>query len=101
MIVGRVFGWLLVGLGLAILAWEALTWFRIGTWHLLAAGELWFRLDRESLNVTQTVIQRYLLPFLWDPTMQTLLLLPAWAVFAGPGLLLIWLCRRRRRGIFT
>ena len=40
-----------------------------------------------SLNLVQAVVQRYLLPALWDPVLVTLLLLPAWIVVGVPGLL--------------
>ena len=34
---------------------------------MVAAGELWYALDRGSLNFAQAITQRYLHPALWDP----------------------------------
>ncbi len=63
----------------------------------IVVGELWFDLHVGSLNLAQAVIQRYLHPALWDPAIVWVLRLPAWLVFAVPGLALSILCRKRRR----
>ncbi|MBI1209708.1 MAG: hypothetical protein GC191_20795 [Azospirillum sp.] len=63
-----------------------------------AFGALWFQLAPASLNLAQAVIQRYLLPALWDPAILTLLLWPAPLVLAVPGLALLLLGLRRSRG---
>ena len=101
MIVGRVIGWLLL-IGAAItLGLDILAWYYTGTFKLSAAGELWYRLDRGSLNLVQAVIQRYISPRLWDPVIQSVLQLYALVVLAMPGFLLLWVFRsreaRRRR----
>jgi hypothetical protein len=97
MIVGRIIGWLLlVAAGLA-LAGDVFAWYHTGTWRLSAAGELWYRLDRGSLNLVQAVIQRYVATWLWDPVIQTILQLYAFVLFAVPGLLLLWAFHSRER----
>ncbi|KJB93858.1 signal peptide protein [Skermanella aerolata KACC 11604] len=65
--------------------------------HLAAAGELWYRLSPGTLNLTQAVTQRYVLPELWDPVLLTVLLWPAFLVLAVPGLVLFALGSLRRR----
>lgn len=95
MLIGRLIGWLLTLAGLASAAASAVEWYQTGDFRLTAAGEMWFRLAPDSLNLVQAVIQRYLIPELWDPILQTILLWPAVAVLLVPGLLLIWLCQRR------
>ena len=42
----------------------------------------------------QAIVQRYLHPALWDLVFVTILLLPAWLVFAVPSLLLYVLGRK-------
>ncbi len=68
-----------------------------GGWRPQALGQLWFALDRESLNLVQAVVQRYLHPWLWDPAIVRLLLWPAWVVPGSLALVLFLLCRRRAR----
>jgi hypothetical protein len=89
----RLFGWILMGAGLAIFAIDAWAWMG-GARKLTAAGELWRRLDPHSLSVTQDVTQRYLFPWLWDPFATWVLVQPAAAVLGVLGFLLAWLARR-------
>jgi hypothetical protein len=65
--------------------------------HLAAAGELWYRLSPGTLNLTQAVTQRYVLPELWDPVLLTVLLWPAFLVLGIPGLVFLALGSLRRR----
>jgi hypothetical protein len=65
-------------------------------WKMIALGELWFKLDAQSLSVSQAGIQRYVAPWLWEPVITTILLWPGWAVFGVPALLLMWAGRKRR-----
>ena len=97
MAVGRVVGWLLLVLALAAVVYEAVEAYGSGDHRLIALGEHWYHLHPSSLNGTQAGIQRYIAPWLWEPGITTILLQPAWLVFAFPGGLLTWACRRRRR----
>ena len=96
----RIIGWILVALALALLGHEALSALEDGRYRLVALGELWFRIDQAagagSLNATQAFVQRYVWAWLWEGLIQPVLIAPAWLVFAVPGLLLAWLCRRRQ-----
>ena len=89
----RLLGWIVMGAGLAILAIDAWAWLG-GARKLTATGALWHRLDEGSLEVAQSVTQRYLLPWLWDPIMAWVLLQPAAAVLGVLGFLIAWLARR-------
>jgi len=60
-------------------------------------GQIWFEVSPESLNTAQAAIQRHVLPFLWDPIVQTVLTWPVWSVALPLGLFLLWLGSRRRR----
>ena len=96
-IVGRIFGWLLIAASLAAAGRELVSWLETGAYRTVAAGELWYDLDPASLNLVQAVVQRYLLSELWDPVIATALLAPAWALLSIPGLALAVLFRRGRR----
>ncbi|QDG74554.1 hypothetical protein FJ695_00965 [Labrenzia sp. PHM005] len=63
-------------------------------------GQLWFEMSPETLNLSQAVIQRYVHPTVWDPMIQTLLTWPAWVVFAGFGLMFLWLGAQRQKQRF-
>ena len=94
-VLGRLIGWLLLIAAGFVLAGDVVHWYYTGNWHLIAAGELWYRIDRGSLNLVQAVIQRYVSPFLWDPVIQTILQFYALLVLAVPALLLLWASRAR------
>ncbi len=65
-------------------------------------GEHWYSIHPQSLNTAQAGIERHVAPFLWDPVITTILLLPAWIVVGGLGALLYLLgYRRKRLDVFT
>lgn len=95
MIIGRIIGWALLAIGLMLIGSELLASLNAGEWAPQLLGQLWFEFDSESLNFTQAIIQRYLLPQLWDPVIIELLLWPAWVVFIVPGIVLSFIFRKR------
>ena len=97
MIVGRIIGWLLIIGGAAVAVQDALNWLETGTIRLVALGEFWFDRHPPSLNTMQSLIQRYTVPELWDPGIVTVLLLPAGVLLGASGLVITFLCRRRKR----
>ena len=96
LVAGQVVGWLLLAAALALLGVEAIESLEAGAYQGLALGEVWYRLDAGSLNITQAVIQRYLHPALWDPVLITILQWPGWITAGAPGGALVALCRRRQ-----
>jgi hypothetical protein len=73
-----------------------------GTLVFTSLGEHWYAIHPQSLNATQAGIERHVAPFLWDPVMTTVLLLPAWVVVGGLGALFYLLgYRRKRLDVFT
>jgi hypothetical protein len=92
----RAVGWVLVCLALAAFGYEMLLAVTSGTWRMIAAGELWYVLDRGSLNIAQAITQRYLHPVLWDPILQGLLTWPAWSLLGAPGVALVVALSGRR-----
>ena len=89
----RLIGWILMGAALATLVIDAWAWLS-GARKLTAAGELWRRLDADSLEGTRHFTQTYLFPWLWDPFALWTLLQPAAAVLGVLGFLIAWLARR-------
>jgi hypothetical protein len=80
---------------LAVLARDIFVWIDTKHWAPIALGQLWFDLDRSSLNLVQAVVQRYIHPFLWDPIIVTVLLWWAFAVLMVLGLLILALSGKR------
>jgi len=97
MIVGRLIGWVAFLAGAAVLVRDMLVWIDTKHWAPIALGQLWYQLDRSSLNLVQAVTQRYIHPFLWDPIIVTILLSWAFAVLMILGVLLLVVFRKRVR----
>ena len=97
MAIGRVIGWVFIVAALGVAGWELYVFFATGRYTNFSLGQLWFTISPASLNLTQAGIERHVLPALWDPVLITALRAPAWITFALIGLLLIWVCRNRRR----
>jgi hypothetical protein len=95
--IGRLIGWIIFLAGLAVLARDVFVWIETKNWAPIALGQLWFDLDRSSLNLVQAVVQRYIHPFLWDPIIVTVLLWWAFAVLMSLGLVILALSGRWRR----
>jgi hypothetical protein len=95
MIVGRVIGWIVLLFGGAVLVRDVLVWIDTKHWAPIALGQLWYQLNRSSLNLVQAVIQRYIHPFLWDPIIVSVLLCWAFAVLMVLGALLLVVFQRR------
>ena len=95
MIICRVLGYLLAIIAVAGVGYEAWQAIANDGWKMIALGELWFKLDVQSLNASQAGIQRYVAPWLWEPVITTILLWPGWAVFGVPALLSMWIGRKR------
>ena len=97
MIVGRLIGWVALLAGAAVLVRDGLVWIYTKHWAPLALGQLWYELNRSSLNLVQAVTQRYIHPSLWDPIIVSILLSWAFAVLMTLGLLLLAVFRKRAR----
>jgi hypothetical protein len=97
MIVWRLIGWIMLLAGLSVLVRDVTAWFSTKIWAPIVVGQLWYELDRSSLNLVQAVIQRYVSPFLWDRIILSFLLCWASAVLVGLGALVLVLSRARRQ----
>lgn len=98
MIVCRIVGSLLFLAALAVVGWELWEWNATGELRLRTGGEMWFQLDAASLNGFQVLVQRHLeWPAVWDDWIVPVLSWPAWLLLLAPALVMIVLCRSRRR----
>ena len=82
-------------IGLALLALAAGLYLGFGSDPL---GAVLFRLDPGLLNLVQAVVQRYLLPMIWDDLLLPVLEAPAWVAPAGLGAALTLFGWVRARG---
>jgi hypothetical protein len=96
LILWRIIGWLLLLAGAAVLARDVAAYFDGHLWAPIVLGQLWYELDRSSLNLAQAVIQRYVSPVLWDRIVVAVLLCWAWAVLLVLGGVVLVLARPRR-----
>ena len=92
-----IIGWILLALGVAILCHDLVKWMLSGAFEVIDAGLFWFSVHPDSLKLAEPAIARYTHPFLWHPVMSTILLAPAFVVFAVPGVILLYLTHRRGR----
>ncbi len=88
MIILQIIAWILIVAAFLVVGEEAYVWAVSGSFHVHALGELWYSLNRESLNLFQAGVQRHLSPWLWDHAIQPVLLMPAWMVLGVPGVCL-------------
>jgi hypothetical protein len=86
---GRLTGWIIFLTGLAVLVRDVVVLIETGRWAPILLGQLWFDIDRSSLNLVQAVVQRYIHPFLWEPIIVTILLCWAFAVLMVLGLAIL------------
>lgn len=77
---GRILIYLFVVLAVVAIGADLLRFLDTGALAFQSLGETWYKLDQDSLNLSQAIIQRYIWPPIWDPGMTTLLLWPAWAL---------------------
>ena len=99
MIVWRIVGWITFLAGLSVLVRDVVAWFDTKIWAPIALGQLWYELDRSSLNLVQAVIQRYVSPFLWDRVLVNILLCWAFAILTGLGATILFFARKRQHPI--
>ena len=93
--IGRLIGWIIFLAGASVLVRDVFVWIDTKHWAPIALGQLWYDLNRSSLNLVQAVVQRYIHPFLWDPIIVSILLSWAFVVLMVLGVLLLIAFRRR------
>jgi hypothetical protein len=88
-LVVRVIGLLFAAAAVMLAGIEMARSFQTGKWVIIPLGKLWYDLSPGSLNFTQSLVQRYLAPQVWEPGIVTVLAWPAWAVLGGIGAVLL------------
>lgn len=94
MVLVRALGWLLLAMALGAVVYDGLVWWSEGILRLLPLGELWSRLDLDSLDRAQSAVRAHLSVGLWNWLVLPILRLPALPVFLTSGAILLWLGRR-------
>jgi len=92
--IGRVIGWLLLGLASLAASGDAVMLLGTGDWHGLAAREL-------VLLLAGTTPAAGGAHTLAGEMVAGLLAAPAWVPLLSAGVVLAWSCRPRRRRIFA
>src|SRR5215470_17630585 len=95
--IARLIGWIIFLAGVSVLVRDVLVWIDTKRWTPMALGQLWYDLNRSSLNLVQAVVQRYIHPFLWDPIIVSILLCWAFAVLMVLGLLVLAIASKWKR----
>ena len=85
MVLFRALGWLLLAMAVGAVVYDGLVWWSEGVLRLLPLGELWSRLDLESMNRTQSAVQRHLSVGLWNWVALPILRMPALPMFLVAG----------------
>jgi hypothetical protein len=93
MVLFRALGWLLLAMAVGAVVYDGLVWWSEGVLRLLPIGELWSRLDLESMNRAQSAVQRHLSVGLWNWVILPVMRLPALAMFLIAGTIFLWLGR--------
>ncbi len=89
-------GWMFLVLAFAAAAAEAIPRTMPGNYgSIISAYELWYAAAPGNLVVAQIQVEK-ISPVLWDPVLVGILALPAWFLFALPGVILVWFCRPNR-----
>src|SRR5256885_1279487 len=94
MVLFRALGWLLLAMAVGAVVYDGLVWWSEGALRLLPLGELWSRVDLDSLNHAQSAVQRHLSIGLWNWVVLPVLKLPALPMFVIAGVIFLWLGRR-------
>ena len=94
--IGRLIGWIIFLAGASVLVRDVFVWIDTKHWAPIALGQLWFDLNRSSLNLVQAVVQRYISARLWDGIIVHVLFWWAFAVLMVLGALLLLVFRRRK-----
>ena len=94
MVLFRALGWLLLAMGVGAVVYDGLVWWSDGVLRLLPLGELWSRVDLESMNRAQSAVQRHLSIGLWEWVVLPALKVPALPAFVIAGTFFLWFGRR-------
>jgi hypothetical protein len=94
----RIIGlWLLI-LGFMAFVYDATkTMANNGSLSITSLGGHWVSLHEQSYKFVEEMVSTSLHPFVWDPVLESALLLPAWLALGVIGSWLYWIGRKRKR----
>ena len=94
------FGLVVLAAAFGTLLWDAVRWAGAGSFAFSTLGEIWVRLDRDSLLLLEPALVRHIGPWTWEDAVFPLLQQPALLDLCLLGLFCMLLPRlfRRRRG---
>ncbi len=90
------FAWIFFIAALIAAGAELLASLKADKWVIMPLGTFWYEHHRDSLNLLQAVTQRYLFPWLWDPTFVAVLLAPIWSTLLAFAVLFRLFAIRRK-----
>jgi hypothetical protein len=97
----RILGTWLLGVALILLIVDGTRSLGANTLIFTSFGDAWTWVNAASLAATRDFLTtRFFGPVL-EPTIDTLLTFPSWAVLAVPGAILAWMGRSRRTRMFV
>lgn len=83
----RTLGWLFIVFGLTILGRDVARWMEFGYFQPTPLGQVWYMIDRSSLNTAQAAIERHVAIWLWQDAIGVMLLWPSWITLPVVGCL--------------
>lgn len=84
----RVFGWFAICWAIAVIIIEGYAWYEKGDWIVTTAAQMWYQIDRDSLNGIQSLLERWISRSAWG-AMQSMLQWPGWVMLSLLGLVLL------------
>ncbi|PPR79070.1 MAG: hypothetical protein CFH01_00627 [Alphaproteobacteria bacterium MarineAlpha2_Bin1] len=63
------------------IGWDVIKSIYLGKIILTSIGEHWFLFDKNSMILTQSIVQRYIYYKLWDPLILSIIQVPTWCFF--------------------
>jgi hypothetical protein len=100
----RTLGWLFIVFGVVILGRDMARWMEFGYFQATPFGQIWYLIDRASLNTSQAFVERHVAIWLWQGVIGPILRWPAWVTLPIVGSVFLLVTgalrarQRRRRG---
>jgi len=97
MLLARIIGWFVLILAVIAVGNDLWGWYDTGRYQPGQLGELWLRIEPDSLLGARSLLEKTVGSWLWDPVLTTILQWPATLVLTAIAFLTIWASRPRDR----
>jgi hypothetical protein len=84
----RIFGWFCIAWALSVVIIEGYDWYSKGDWNIIPAQQIWYQIDRGSLNAVESAVERYV-SLSAAAGVEWLLRWPAWLILGLGGVFLL------------